>query len=233
MNPASTRRTTLQSLRLRMKEDARSAILNAAEQVMAVQGIRAARMEDIAARVGVSVGTLYNYFSDRQQLVRALIDLRRQELLAGLDGSLGHSEGMPYRARLEGLLRFLLEHAATHIQLFGALLEDGMSHGGAGGRSLSVHERTSHEVARRIEDLNRDGVRQGALRPEDAAHYPALLLGMVQSIVLGQVLSRQQSSAGATVEILLRCFLDGAASRPAALAPASDQPRRRRSARRR
>jgi AcrR family transcriptional regulator len=215
-----------------MRESARSAILDAAEQVMAVQGLRAARMEDIASRVGVSVGTLYNYFTDRQQLVRALLDLRQQELLAGLDEALERSKGMPYRARLEGLLRSLLEHASAHVQLFGALLEDGMSHG-AGDRSLSDHQHVSLEVARRIEDLNREGVRQGALRPEDAAHYPALMLGMVQSIVLGQVLSRQRSPTGATVDVLLRCFLDGAGPRPEALAPVPPRSPRRRAARRR
>jgi AcrR family transcriptional regulator len=232
MNSASAQRNAIQPLRLRMRESARSAILDAAEQVMAVQGLRAARMEDIAARVGVSVGTLYNYFVDRQQMVRALLDLRQRELLAGLDGALEGSEGMPYRARLEGLLRSLLEHASAHVQLFGALLEDGMSHG-AGDRSLNDHQHVSREVARRIEDLNRDGVRQGALRPEDAAHYPALMLGMVQSIVLGQVLSRQHSPTGATVEVLLRCFLDGAAPRPGALAPAPLRSPRRRAARQR
>ena len=68
--------------------------------MIAVQGLRAARTEDIASRVGVSVGTIYNYFTDRQQLVRALLDLRRQELLAGLDGALERGEGTPYRARL-------------------------------------------------------------------------------------------------------------------------------------
>lgn len=107
-----------------------------------------------------------------------------------------------------------------------------MSHG-VGDRSLNNHQHVSREVARRIEDLNREGVRQGALRPEDAAHYPALLLGMVQSIVLGQVLSRQHSPTGATVEVLLRFFLDGAAPRPEALAPVPPRPPRRRAARQR
>jgi len=71
----------------------------------------------------------------------------------------------------------------------------------------------SREVARRLEDLDQDGVRQGALRPEDVAHYPALLMGMVQSVVFQQLLSSQPAPVDGTLEILLRCFLDGAASR--------------------
>src|SRR5262245_35852551 len=172
MNPASPPRTTLQSLRQQMRAGARAAILDAAEQVMTAQGLRAARMEDIAARVGVSVGTLYNYFKDRQQLLDALLDLRGQEFLAGLDGALERSEGLPYRARLQGVLQSVLEHAWTHLRLFGLLLEDAMSHGVPGDKSFERHQSMSREVARRLEDLNRDGVRQGVLRPEDVAHYP-------------------------------------------------------------
>ncbi|HEY8209630.1 MAG TPA: TetR/AcrR family transcriptional regulator [Myxococcaceae bacterium] len=196
-----------------MKQGVRSAILDAAEQVMTAQGLRAARMEDIAARVGVSVGTLYNYFKDRQRLLDALLDLRGQELLAGLDGALERSEGLPYRARLQGFLQCLLEHAWTHLRLFGLLLEDAMVHGVPGDKSLERHQGMSREVARRLEELNRDGVRQGLLRPEDGAHYPTLLMGMVQAVVFEQLLSSQSASVEGTVEVLLRCFLDGAQPR--------------------
>lgn len=214
-----------------MKEGARAAILDAAEQVMAAQGIRAARMEDIAARVGVSVGTLYNYFKDRQQLLDALLDLREQELLASLDAELERSQGLRYRERLGGFLRCLLEYARTHLRLFGLLLEDGMVYGLPGDKSLGRYQEMSREVGGRLAALDREGMEEGALRPEDAAHYPALLMGMMQSVVYQQLLSRRPAPAGDVVEVLLRCFLDGAAPRQGARAPALEPSRGRRTQR--
>ena len=58
-------------MRMRMKEEARAAILDAAEQVLAEQG-QAARMDDIAARVGLS------QMHVSRLLTKALAKLRRQ-----------------------------------------------------------------------------------------------------------------------------------------------------------
>jgi AcrR family transcriptional regulator len=199
-------------MRMRMKEEARAAILDAAEQVLAEQG-QAARMDDIAARVGVSVGTLYNYFEDRQQLLEALRDVRGRELLALLDAELERSLRMPYRARLHGFLRCILEHSRTHFRLFSLLLEDSLRHGPSREGDLDRHLRMWREAARRLEHLGQQGVREGALRPEDARHYPALLLDMMQGLVLRQLLAKQPAPADELLAPLLRCFLEGAAPR--------------------
>jgi len=58
-------------LRDRLREEANRAILTAAEEVFSEEGL-GARMEQIAARAGVAVGTLYNHFQDRGALVNAL-----------------------------------------------------------------------------------------------------------------------------------------------------------------
>lgn len=201
------------SLRLRLKEEARNAILDAAEQVLAEQGLNAARMDDIASRVGVSVGTLYNYFEDKQRLLEALREVRGRELLTRLDAELERSQGAPYRERLHGLLRSIFEHTRTHFRLFTLLLED-RARGGTGKEDLSHHREMSREVTRRVELLTHQGVKEGALRPGDAAHYPMLLLGMVQSALVRQFLEHQPEPAEALIAPLLRCFLDGAAPRP-------------------
>ncbi len=197
-----------------MKEEARAAILDAAEQVLAEQGIHAARMDDIAARVGVSVGTLYNYFEDRKQLLKALLEVRGRELLAMLDTELERSQGTPYRARLHGFLRCILEHARTHFQLFTLILEEVLKHGLSSGEDVSREQEQSLEITRRIERLTQQGVEEGALRPEDARHYPTLLLGMLRGALVRQFLEKQPVPVDELISLLLRCFLDGAAPRP-------------------
>ena len=96
MNPRSTSETELKGasggrqgapkrkreprLRERFREETRRALLAAAEQTLARDGLANARMETIAQAAGVAVGTVYNYFSDREQLISALLELRRSEL---------------------------------------------------------------------------------------------------------------------------------------------------------
>jgi AcrR family transcriptional regulator len=201
-------------MRLRMKEEARAAILDAAEQVLADQGLHATRMDDIAARVGVSVGTLYNYFEDRQQLLEALRDLRGRELLARLDAELERSQQSPYRARLHGFLCCILEHSRTHFRLFSLLLEDSLQRGASREGDMDRHLAMWREVSQRLEHLGQQGVKEGALRPEDASHYPAMLLDMMQGLVLRQLIAKQPAPADVLIAPLLRCFLEGAAPRP-------------------
>jgi AcrR family transcriptional regulator len=74
------RRPPIASLRERQREAVTAAVLDAAEAVIADKGLADAGMAEIAKRAGVAVGTLYNYFTDRDGLVRALVDTRRAAL---------------------------------------------------------------------------------------------------------------------------------------------------------
>src|SRR5258706_1763357 len=67
--PAETETT-----RWRRRKDARpQEILEAALSVFAERGFAAARMEQIAARAGVSKGTIYLYFDSKEAVFRALV----------------------------------------------------------------------------------------------------------------------------------------------------------------
>lgn len=63
--------------RPRLDKDARrDAILDVAEDVFVTEGFAAASMSEIAARLGGSKGTLYNYFRSKEELFEAYV-LRR------------------------------------------------------------------------------------------------------------------------------------------------------------
>lgn len=57
----------------RRAEDRPSEICAAALEVFAEKGFAAARLEEIARRAGVSKGTLYLYFKDKEDLFRAVV----------------------------------------------------------------------------------------------------------------------------------------------------------------
>lgn len=58
----------------RRKEERPGEILDAALQVFAEKGFSATRLEDVAARAGISKGTLYLYFSDKEDIFRSVVE---------------------------------------------------------------------------------------------------------------------------------------------------------------
>jgi AcrR family transcriptional regulator len=96
----------------RRKEDRPQEIVAAALDVFAERGFAAARLDDVAARAGVSKGTLYLYFSSKEDLFKAVI---RAAILPNLE----RAERMiaevpePSFALLERLLAMVAELIAT------------------------------------------------------------------------------------------------------------------------
>ena len=60
------------------------AILDAAAEVLAERGFNAS-IEEVARRAGVSKQTIYNHYHSKTELVRVLVERRRNELTATLD----------------------------------------------------------------------------------------------------------------------------------------------------
>ena len=68
------------SRREREKEQHRNDILNAAEEVFAQKGFHGTTVEDVAEKSEFSVGTLYNFFTNKEDLYYSLIGQRFQQM---------------------------------------------------------------------------------------------------------------------------------------------------------
>ena len=81
------------------------AILEAAAQVLVAQGYARTTTDAIAARAGVSIGTLYQYFPNSEAIVAALIKSHVDELIKLLDEALArHRDDSPEDV-LRGIIR--------------------------------------------------------------------------------------------------------------------------------
>jgi AcrR family transcriptional regulator len=199
-------------LRERIREVTTDAILGAAEEVFAAQGLHAARMEAIAAQAGVAVGTLYNHFKDRDALLGALVDARRTELLGRLERSLAESKGKPFPEQLRLFVGALIEHLEAHKPFLTIIME---------GETASP-PRTVHGVGRsrdlmrqvydRAVELVRRGVAQKVLRHEDAEVFPTLLMGMMKGCMLRRLYyaGPAEGSMDRRADQIVRFFLHGA-----------------------
>ncbi len=95
-------------MRMRVREAAASAILEAAEEVASKRGLEATSIAAIAEHAGVAVGTLYNYFPDRDALLSALFKARREELLPKIVSAADATKGLPFEQRLRAYVTAVL-----------------------------------------------------------------------------------------------------------------------------
>lgn len=83
--------------------DKRSAVLRAALELIAENGFHGSPTSMIAERAGVSVGTIYRYFENKDDLIHALYEeLEGRQRTSILKG---YSEDLPFRERFFHLCR--------------------------------------------------------------------------------------------------------------------------------
>ncbi len=78
MTPADA----LNGKRARTKSQNRAAILDAAREVFAERGYDAEGVRDVIRRTDLASGTFYNYFPDKEAVLRALVDESWREMRA-------------------------------------------------------------------------------------------------------------------------------------------------------
>jgi AcrR family transcriptional regulator len=190
-----------QRLRERLRSATQAAILQAAEEVFLETGMDAARMESIAARAGVAVGTLYNYFEDREALVGALVQDRRAALLTRLDAALARAAALPFEEALDSFLQALFDHWSAHRSILSQASEAGRS---GRGRSAVIGE-----LVRRAESVLAAGRSAGRLRPDEDGVQAALLVGMVRGLIVKDFATGDESLAANGPRLVAEAFLRG------------------------
>lgn len=92
-------------------------LLEAAAQILEAQGLAGFNTNAVAARAGVSVGSIYQYFPDKAALMAALIrrESARFELTFGQ--ALAQADGFDLRAALEALVAAAVAHQTARPNL--------------------------------------------------------------------------------------------------------------------
>ncbi|WP_431323286.1 TetR/AcrR family transcriptional regulator [Rhizobium sp. YTU87027] len=148
-------------------------ILDAAFEEFVDRGYVATRVEDIAARIGVTKGTIYVYFETKEQLFEAMIrhiSVPFEDLLATankLEGTatdrLQKHIGLIYDLmikdrKLRELIRFVIAEGSRFPQIVDR-----------------HHDEFIDPLERQMQSLIDDGVRLGEFRPAPAAFSDAVV----------------------------------------------------------
>jgi AcrR family transcriptional regulator len=179
------------------REAVRVAILGAAEELIAKHGLHDAALVQIAKRAGVAVGTLYNYFTDRDALIRALFESRRATLRPMLLAAIRAGAELPFEPRLRGFVREVLAAFESHRSFLKVAIEN--EHLKPSGST------TPQDLRAGARDIIASGVREGVIAAEKAELLPLVITGTIKAIAVHRLQTGGElpADADAIVEVLL------------------------------
>lgn len=218
---------------LRRRDEAkalfRDGILDAAEAIFAERGFQAARMQDIAERARIAVGTVYNHFDEKEDILHALLEERTAGILAELSSQARDPDDFEQSlvARLRRVMRFI----ETHRNFYVVALECGLIGApSCGGRFALIGKRVRRVERMReaFRALAQDGAAAGALDASiDSAQLATFLGATLRAFTIDRVLQDLPVSED-EASTIVRFFLRGAGAHAAVQRPTRKSPASRR-----
>jgi AcrR family transcriptional regulator len=105
---------SMAGLRLRNKEDRNRRILESAARQFRGRGFDRVKIDEIAEIAAVSVGTIYNYYQSKGDIVVALVSLEVNEVLALGEKLLAKPPKDPAKA-ISNLICCYIDHSLTYL----------------------------------------------------------------------------------------------------------------------
>lgn len=152
-------------------------IRQAAIRVFAREGFHRARMETIAHEAGVAVGTIYNYFESKNDVLLAVFEAEFEEQISFFEGL--QESGLSIPEQIAQILQGHFSLLRERTELAQVLLQERFNPGeGFKGKLSDFHRK----VVERIEALIQEGIDQGWVRSCDPRIIAPALFAVVQSI---------------------------------------------------
>jgi AcrR family transcriptional regulator len=187
-------------------------MLVAAENVFAEAGLSKAHVDEIARRAGVSVGSLYNYYDDRDGLLAAVLTARIDELRGDLEAARERTSDAPVRATMLELARVYFRFVGRRRTFIRILFEGELAQlKDAYPTSNALLPQCLHAFKGHFADLLAQGVREGSLPREHADLDLWLFLGLLRGVVMRDIRGFspcRESDADRVIDV----FFDGVRS---------------------
>ncbi|MDE2462778.1 MAG: TetR/AcrR family transcriptional regulator [Alphaproteobacteria bacterium] len=160
-------------------------ILEASTRRFAQSGFDATSMDDLALAAGVSKGSLYDYFRNKEDLFYACFEWFEAQLLAASMARL--AEQSDAKARLIGFADTSVQALQENIALYPVMLEVWAAAAKSGTRErFSQAMRTLYAQFRaQVSTLVRSAQASGDLKPDvDAEALAGMMIGAVDGLLL-------------------------------------------------
>ena len=158
--------------------DTRRGILDAARALVSEGGFAAAQVSEVARRAGIATGTIYRYFSSKEELCRQIFrevsaqEMDRLAIIAASDA--------PARTRLVEVLQTFAGRAVRGRRLAYALLAEPVDANLAEERAF--FRRTHAEIFARILE---DGIEAGEFPETNVKIAAACIAGAIPTALIG------------------------------------------------
>ena len=159
-----------------MRETASAEILDAVEALAIERGVEATSIAAIAERAGVAVGTLYNYFPDRDGMFAALFKARRAEIAPRITAAATAAAELPFEGRLRAFMRganAAFADKRAFIEL--AIKMDAY-------RQVPKDTSLLELIQQHVTEILRAGVTAGAIPPSRVEPYAHLVIGAMRGL---------------------------------------------------
>jgi len=194
----------------------RQHILEAAERVFAERGFEAAKVQEISQLAGLSMGTIYAIFPSKQDLHRAILEVRGQELL-GLARAVA-ARRLPPREALRALIEVYVDYFVAHPAFLRMHLRSGTSWAMSPSPGTDEQIEKWREIHELQAEVFRRGSAEGVFVKEDPGYLARMFTVMDQVLLSDWVAGGMKTGReelvrrlGAMVE---RAFCRGPEQRP-------------------
>ena len=155
----------------------REKIRAAAVQLFAKMGYHAAPLRDIASLAGIQAASIYYYYPSKQALLVEIMDTHMRQLNANIERVIALPTSVPERL-YEAIASHIRLHTSYKAEFFIIDTEIRALEGENREKIIALRDQYEH----RLQDLLKEGMDQGVLRPSDVKITSYAVIAMCTTV---------------------------------------------------
>ncbi len=165
------------------QDDKKTLILNSAEYIFQSKDYHQATVEEIAKKAGVGKGTIYQYFSSKQDILQELYQKGKDEYIKRVNELMETAETI---AEVIGeIISFHIDNVScSRIMLRSVMHSGDINH--------SQFESSKHEIEHIMEIMWQKGVKSGEIKDISQEVFASYLIGIMMSAMVHMVMHKPQ-----------------------------------------
>ncbi len=195
-------------------EDKRRRIIQAAINVFAHDGLSNGKIATIARKAGIGKGTVYEYFSSKEEIFAAVFEDFFEQMMSGY-AQLGATPLNPVQ-KIEMMLDYTFDYIDEHLNsehgsewmIFLEIFLQGFRDEFEGGQKLAF-SKVLRDLYNMFKPLIDEGIQSGVFQKLDADHATFILFAALDGIGLHYFINRKNYDKETLKTVTKNIFLNG------------------------